>query len=165
MAERSNPERRAGQDQTPYLSFGPKAAGHHPLDQPTFSFGSLRDRLKGRWSQGSCRVPQWWRDQDQTAALLCSLSHGFQKTDSLPGIHVWLGNVGIPGRPWAWASRTGTDVITSVWAPKINSDSAGGSLRGVDTCGGLPEEASFHLVPAAHQAGGAGQRAWLSPSF
>lgn len=57
------------------------------------------------------------------------------------------------------------DVITGIWAPKINSDSAGGSLRGADSCAGLTEEASFHLVPAAHQAGGASQRAWLNPSF
>lgn len=54
------------------------------------------------------------------------------------------------------------DVIPRVWAPKINSDSAGGSLRGVDVYGEPPEK-SFHLVPAAHQAGGASQRLRLSP--
>lgn len=57
------------------------------------------------------------------------------------------------------------DVITGVWAPKINSDSAGGSLRGVDTCAGLTEEASFHLGPAAHQAGGASPSGrWSQPA-
>lgn len=142
-------------DSTPCLSFGPKAAGHHPLAWSAFSFRSHRNRLKSRRSQGSHGARQRCPDQDQTAALLCSLSHGFQKTDLLPWSHVWPGDMGIPGGLWAWASRTGMDVITSIWAPKMSSDSAGGSLRDMDTCGGLREEASFHLVPAVHQAGGA----------
>ena len=70
--------------------------------------------------------------QDRMAAFgLAQACSSKMHSDLLPRSLMWSGQTRIPGGLWALASRAEMHVISSAWAPKINSDSAGGSRGGV----------------------------------
>lgn len=114
------------------LSTGPGAAGCHPVHQPTLCTQYAERGSAPLQEWGPMQCPSAAPHQDRMAAFgLAQACSSKMHSDLLPRSLMWSGQTRIPGGLWALASRAEMHVISSAWAPKINSDSAGGSRGGV----------------------------------